>query len=81
MSQARELSLPFLQRALIASNHDDYVDKSVALANDLARLSQIRASLRDRMRTTSLGDAKRYVSQLEAAYRQAWAGRAGRAAT
>jgi len=57
---------------LIASGGKDYFDKAVALANDIPRLVRFRASLRDRMRASPLGDAQAYMRDLESAYRKVW---------
>ncbi|MBN8884220.1 MAG: hypothetical protein J0I77_00755 [Rudaea sp.] len=56
---------------LIAENADDYVGRALGLANDRARLSELRSGLRERMRTT-LCDADRHARELSAALREAW---------
>ena len=50
---------------LSASDADDYVRIAVALANDRARLTQLRATLRDRMRASPLMDVTGFTRQLE----------------
>jgi predicted O-linked N-acetylglucosamine transferase (SPINDLY family) len=57
---------------LIATTIDEYFEKVIALANDLPRLSHIRATLRDRMLATTLADAHQFTRQLESAYRNIW---------
>jgi predicted O-linked N-acetylglucosamine transferase (SPINDLY family) len=57
---------------LIATTIDEYFEKVIALANDLPRLSHIRATLRDRMCATPLADAHQFTRQLESAYRNIW---------
>jgi protein O-GlcNAc transferase len=57
---------------LVAKTTDDYVKIAVDLANDLPRLSALRAGLRQRMRQSPLGDAAQFVANLQTAYRQMW---------
>lgn len=57
---------------LIAQDEDDYLRLAVALAEDPARLKGLRQGLRERMRASSLCDAKGFTRQLEAAYRDMW---------
>ena len=45
---------------------------AVELANDLPRLAQLRATLRERMQKSPLMDAPRFVRNVEAAYRTMW---------
>jgi predicted O-linked N-acetylglucosamine transferase (SPINDLY family) len=68
LSQLMNLGLP----DLVASNQEQYVQIAVELAHDLARLSQLRATLRDRMRASPLTDAPRFARNIEAAYREMW---------
>lgn len=63
-----ELKMP----ELIASSEDDYVTIAQGLAADIPRLSQIRRELRDRMRASSLMDAKTYTRAFELAILNAW---------
>ena len=49
-----------------------FVEKAVALARDLDRLSTIRAELRSRLETSPLGNMPRFMTYLEAAYRDVW---------
>ncbi len=50
---------------LSAKDTDDYVRIAVELANDRARLTQLRATLRDRMRASTLMDVVGFTRQLE----------------
>jgi protein O-GlcNAc transferase len=57
---------------LAASTPEQYVDVAVALASDLSRLEQLRASLRARFERSSLRDEKRFAANFEALLRVAW---------
>ncbi|HET6324153.1 MAG TPA: tetratricopeptide repeat protein [Planctomycetaceae bacterium] len=57
---------------LAAWNDDDFVTIASGLAHDLRRLTQLRATLRDRMQASPLMDAPRFVRHVEAAYRVIW---------
>ena len=57
---------------LIAESPEHYVALAVELAQDLSRLQQLRQSLRDRLATSPLCDAKGFTRDLEAAYREMW---------
>ena len=50
---------------LSASDADDYVRIAVDMANDRERLTQLRGSLRDRMRASALMDVAGFTRQLE----------------
>ena len=50
---------------LSAKDVDDYVRIAVELANDQARLAQLRTTLRDRMRASPLMDVAGFTRQLE----------------
>src|SRR5690606_39802255 len=50
---------------LSAHDADDYVHIAVELANDKPRLTQLRATLRERMRASPLLDVAGFTSQLE----------------
>lgn len=50
---------------LSAQDADDYVQIAVELANDRARLAQLRATLRDRMRTSPQMDVAGFTRHLE----------------
>jgi len=57
---------------MVASTPEEYVQIAVKLANDLPRLQDLRATLRQRMEASPLMDAPRFAGNLEAAYRQMW---------
>ncbi len=56
----------------VAQDIDQYVDRAVEAARDLAALDLLRASLRDRVRTSPLCDASRFGRSLGSALRHAW---------
>jgi predicted O-linked N-acetylglucosamine transferase (SPINDLY family) len=57
---------------LIARSPDEYVDLAVNLATDRERLTELRRTLRERLRQSSLVDAPRFAAQVETAYRDMW---------
>ena len=57
---------------LVADNADAYLDKVCALSDDNARLSALRAGMRDRMSGSPLMDVERFTRDLEGAYRAMW---------
>jgi predicted O-linked N-acetylglucosamine transferase (SPINDLY family) len=57
---------------LAATSEDDYVRIAVDLAGDLPRLTNLRGTLRSRMRSSPLMDASRFARNVEAAYRSMW---------
>lgn len=57
---------------LVASTPDQYVEIAVALAGDLPRLEQLRASLRARFEQSSLRDEKRFAVEIEKLWHVAW---------
>jgi predicted O-linked N-acetylglucosamine transferase (SPINDLY family) len=57
---------------LVASTPQGYVDAAVRLANDPGRLRDLRAGLRDRMKRSTLTDARRFTRGLEDVYRRLW---------
>jgi predicted O-linked N-acetylglucosamine transferase (SPINDLY family) len=59
--------------SLIATSTQQYIQIATELAHDRPRLAQMRAKLRDTMRSSIITDAKRFTRNLEAAYRQMWA--------
>ena len=56
----------------IAHDVEDYADRAVALANDLPRLKQLRASLRDQMANSPLCDGKRFADDFTAILLDVW---------
>jgi predicted O-linked N-acetylglucosamine transferase (SPINDLY family) len=57
---------------LLASSRQRYVEIAVDLAGDLPRLATLRRSLRDRMRSSPLMDAKAFARDVETIYRELW---------
>jgi predicted O-linked N-acetylglucosamine transferase (SPINDLY family) len=57
---------------LAAATPERYVEIAVALGSDLARLEQLRASLRSRFEQSSLRDEKRFAANFEQLLRTAW---------
>jgi predicted O-linked N-acetylglucosamine transferase (SPINDLY family)/predicted SAM-dependent methyltransferase len=58
---------------LVAQDAEQYLDLAQALAQDSARLAQLRAGMRERMRASPLVDASGFARSLEKAYRDMWA--------
>jgi predicted O-linked N-acetylglucosamine transferase (SPINDLY family) len=59
-------------RELIGETPEQFVSIAVGLAGDLARLRELRATLRARMEGSPLMDAPRFARNIEAAYRGMW---------
>jgi predicted O-linked N-acetylglucosamine transferase (SPINDLY family) len=57
---------------LIADSPEAYIETAVALADDQARLAELRLSLRPRMAASPLCDAPAFAREVEAAYRIMW---------
>jgi predicted O-linked N-acetylglucosamine transferase (SPINDLY family) len=57
---------------LVAETDEQFVEIASALAGDLPRLSQIRSSLRERMKHSPVCDAAGFARGIEAAYREMW---------
>ncbi|CAO3430704.1 tetratricopeptide repeat protein [Azospirillum doebereinerae] len=57
---------------LVAGSGDAYVAIAAALAGDPARLSALRAGLRDRLAASPLCDGRRRARQMERLYRAVW---------
>jgi protein O-GlcNAc transferase len=56
----------------VAYTPQDYVRIAVEFANDLPRLQEIRAGMRDRLKSSPLLDAAGYTRELEAKFRTVW---------
>jgi hypothetical protein len=56
----------------IARDLNDYVEISVSLATDLARLKELRAGLRERVAGSNLCNGKRFAADLGAVLREVW---------
>jgi len=57
---------------LVARTNEEFVAIATKLTNDLPRLTELRATLRQRMLASPLMDAKRFTRNVEQAYRQMW---------
>jgi predicted O-linked N-acetylglucosamine transferase (SPINDLY family) len=57
---------------LVAHDRATYLSQAVGLGNDLPRLRQLRATLRERMQDSPVTDAPRFARSMEAGYRQMW---------
>ena len=57
---------------LVAETTAVYVEKAVALASDLDRLSALRSDLRSRMQMSPLCGPEGFTRDVEAAYREMW---------
>ena len=68
VSQMSNLGL----QELIARDSDNYVDIAVKLANDVPRLTALRAGLRERLKNSSLMNVPRFTHNLEDAYQAMW---------
>ena len=68
VSQAMNLGLP----ELIATTSEQYAWIASSLANDRARLSELRRALRARMQQSPLMDGPRFARNLESIYRDVW---------
>lgn len=56
----------------IAHDLDDYIERAVALSQDLPHLATLRASLRDRVTVSPLCDGKKFAAHLATLLHQAW---------
>ncbi len=59
-------------KELAVRSEEQFVLTATALANDLARLAEMRAGLRARMERSALMDGARFARSMESAYRQMW---------
>jgi predicted O-linked N-acetylglucosamine transferase (SPINDLY family) len=57
---------------MITTSEAQYIERAVELARDTARIAELRATLRDRMRRSSLTDGAAMARDIEAAYLQMW---------
>jgi predicted O-linked N-acetylglucosamine transferase (SPINDLY family) len=58
--------------ALVARDHEEYVEMAVALATDLPRLAEIRTGLRERVANSPLCDGPRFARQLGDLLHHVW---------
>jgi predicted O-linked N-acetylglucosamine transferase (SPINDLY family) len=68
VSQAMNVGLP----ELIATTEDELVRVASSLAGDLEHLSELRRTLRERMKQSPLMDGARFARGVEAVYRDIW---------
>jgi len=59
---------------LIALEPEQYVQIAADLAGDVARMTELRRTLRARMQASPLMDGPRFARNIESAYRQMWRG-------
>ena len=57
---------------LICRSPEEYLAKSIELAQDRPRLRSLRTGMRDRMRSSGLMDGARLARAIESNYRSAW---------
>jgi protein O-GlcNAc transferase len=57
---------------LAAKTDDEFVKIAADLSHDLPRLTQMRARLRGRMKSSPLMDGMKFARNMESAYRQMW---------
>jgi protein O-GlcNAc transferase len=68
LCQAHHLGLP----ELVATTSAELVERSVALARNFAKLSELRQTLRARLSASPLMNGPRFATQFEALYRTIW---------
>jgi predicted O-linked N-acetylglucosamine transferase (SPINDLY family) len=59
-------------KELAAQTPEQFVEIAVKLAGDIPRLTELRASLRDRMLKSPLTDAKQFAAGMESIYSKLW---------
>jgi predicted O-linked N-acetylglucosamine transferase (SPINDLY family) len=57
---------------LIAQTPEQYIQMALDLGNDIQRLKQLRAGLRDKLKRSPLMSFKTYADELGRAYRRMW---------
>jgi predicted O-linked N-acetylglucosamine transferase (SPINDLY family) len=57
---------------LVATSGDEFVAIAANLARDVAKLNELRSTLRPQMERSPLMDAPRFARNIEAAYRRMW---------
>jgi predicted O-linked N-acetylglucosamine transferase (SPINDLY family) len=67
-SQSCNLGLP----ELVARTPEEYVSIACKLAQDLPRLQELRAGMRERLNASPLMDGKGFARHMEQAFRQMW---------
>lgn len=65
---------------LVAFSEEDYIAKAISLGTDIERLKDIRSQLRRDMMESPLGQAERYIRNVEKMFCAMWVERGGRIA-
>jgi predicted O-linked N-acetylglucosamine transferase (SPINDLY family) len=71
VSQSRNLQLA---QELVGRSADEFVALALKLSGNLNRLSELRGTLRERMKVSALMDGARFARHVEAVYREIWRG-------
>jgi protein O-GlcNAc transferase len=66
---------------LIANSTEEYLHIATMLAQDIDRLTSVRVTLREQMRTSPLMNRNRFAEEVESAYRAMWRNWCSSAAT
>lgn len=66
------LSAVGIQNEWLAHSLEEYISIAVSASQDLERLANTRAGLRERMLASRLCDGQGFVQGLEETYRQLW---------
>jgi len=57
---------------LVAKDLDDYIEKTIELANDIPRLTGLRLGLRDRMLKSAFCNGEKFAADFSSGLRQIW---------
>jgi protein O-GlcNAc transferase len=57
---------------LLATSRGRYIQLAIELANDVARLAELRAMMRQRITSSPLADGKSFAREVESIYRELW---------
>ncbi len=58
--------------AFVARTAQEFVEKGIYWARELAALAQLRAGMRERFRASPMGQPEKFAESLAAAFRQMW---------
>jgi len=58
---------------LVTSSSEQYINTATQLANDIDRLAELRATVRERLMASPLMDARAFTRSVEDAFRKMWA--------
>ena len=67
-SLMRNLGLP----DWVSHSEKEYEDRAVAFAQDIAALSELRTTMRERMQTSPIMDGRSFAKDVENAYQKMW---------